>query len=50
MRVLLNGPAAMASEPGHSAGMAVVQAVALLTALSAITVTLATRSFRRMVS
>jgi ABC-2 type transport system permease protein len=50
MRVLLNGPAAVVSEPGLSAGMAVLQAVVLLTVLSVITVTLATNSFRRMVS
>jgi ABC-2 type transport system permease protein len=49
IRVLLNGPAALASEPGLTAGMAILESVALLTVLSAITVTLATRSFRRMV-
>ena len=50
MRVLLNGPAAVASEPGLTAGMAVAQAAVLLTVLASITVILATRSFRRMIS
>jgi ABC-2 type transport system permease protein len=50
MRVLLNGPAALASEPGLTAGMAVTQAVVLLTILSAIGVTLATYSFRRLIA
>jgi ABC-2 type transport system permease protein len=50
MRVLLNGPLAVASEPGLTAGMAVVQATVLLSVLSVVMVVLATYSFRRMVS
>jgi ABC-2 type transport system permease protein len=50
MRVLLNGPGALISEPGLTSGMAILESVVLLVVLSAITVTMATGSFRRLVS
>ena len=50
MRVLLNGPGALTSEPGLTTGLAILESVVLLAVLSTITVTMATRSFRRLVS
>jgi ABC-2 type transport system permease protein len=47
MRVLLNGPAALA---GRDVGAAILQAMVILAVLSTVTVTLATSRFRRTVS
>ena len=47
MRVLLNGPA---SAHNHNAGLAILEALAILLGLGAVTLTLATRRFRSVVS